>query len=92
MKQAVQEKQTSNRSIRSIAEDYKMSCSTLQIALQHESGTITLKKNHQGRRTALSHVNEEAIADILISCARGNFGFGLADIVREGARVWMFEI
>ena len=80
LKLAVDEVQTSNRSIRSVAKEYHMSFFTLQTALKRASGTDTSVKTRQGRHNILSDEDEEAIADILISSARANFGFGLHDI------------
>ena len=77
---AVKKVQSSNRSIRSVAEEFHMSFYTLQTALKRDSGANTSVKTRQGRHNILSDADEEAIADILISSARANFGFGLHDI------------
>lgn len=80
VKLAIEEVRSTNRSIRSVAKDFHMSFFTLQKALRRDSGADASVKTTQGRHAILSDADEEAIADILISSARANFGFGLSDI------------
>ena len=82
VQRAIEEVRSSKRSIRSVAKSFRMSFSTLQKALRRDSGADAPKKTAQGRHTILSASDEEAIVDILISCARANFGFSLSDIPR----------